>query len=1085
MDGPGGTSAGWRAREERGLFARMWRGIARFITHGMWPRSQALRESEQKLKGLFELSSLGIALTDMQGRFVEFNEAYRSICGCSAAELHDPESRVPRPGRLSEADVRKVLRVGRYGPHEREYLRRNGSLVPVRVSGIVIVGRDGRNYIWSTVEDISARRQVDGARSVSEQRFRDFSLSSADWFWELDANLRLCYLSENFERACGRSAASMLGRTRAEVFAEDDLNAPEMSRAHMALLRRHEPFRNFQYAMRDATGATVWVSVSGLPIFDAQRRFTGYRGVGQNVTAQKAAAEAAERANQLLREAVEQVASGFTIFDEQDRLVICNSAYRDKYALSRDLIVPGATFEEIVRKGAERGQYKDAMGDIDAWVRRRVQEHQNPTGRPIEQELGDGRWILIVENRTPSGYIVGNRIDITERKRTEDQLRKLSRAVEQSAESILITDVEANIEYVNEAFVRTTGYSREETIGRNARFLKSGLTPPSTYASFWGTLRRGEHWQGEMINKRKNGETYPEYVIATPIRDPAGAITHFVAVREDITEKRRNADELTRHRKHLEELVAQRTTELVSARDAAQAAAQAKSEFLANMSHEIRTPMNAILGLTNLALYTELSPKQDDYLRKIKGAANSLLGIINDILDVSKIEAGKVDLESCEFALDEVLGDMVDIIGPRAEEKGLHIRLDVAADVPPVLVGDPLRLRQVLINLGGNAVKFAEHGEVVVVVAPQAMVDGDVMLRFSVRDQGIGMRAAQVAQLFQPFTQADASVTRKHGGTGLGLAISKRLVELMGGEIGVASEPGQGSDFHFTARFGVGHAEALPAAPPAPAEPAPRIQPKLAGLRVLLVEDNEVNQQLARDLLTEVAGGHIVTAGNGEEALERVRREAFDVVLMDIQMPGMSGYDATRLIRRDRPDGELPIIAMTAHALASDREKCLAAGMNDYISKPFDPVELFAKLATWGQRCETSAPPAVPACASPRALAGISVETGLKHCFGRRELHAKLLRMFHETRSGTSGELRDALRRGDTEAASRLAHSLKSSAASIGAEALSSAAGRLEAVLCAGEDDALESALTEFDGRLGIVLEGLQAWLEEEALPVV
>ncbi|HJV25002.1 MAG TPA: response regulator [Aromatoleum sp.] len=800
-----------------------------------------------------------------------------------------------------------------------------------------------------------------------------------------------------------------------------------------------------------------------------------------DIAERTASAEAAERANKLLLEAVEQVASGFTIFDEQDRLVICNSAYRNKYALSSDLIVPGATFEEIIRKGAERGQYKDAMGDINGWVRQRVQQHQNPTGQPIEQELGDGRWILIVENRTPSGYIVGNRIDITERKRTEDQLRKLSRAVEQSVESILITDVDANIEYVNEAFVRTTGYSRQETIGRNARFLKSGLTPPSTYASFWGTLRRGEHWQGEMINKRKNGETYPEYVIATPIRDPGGAITHFVAVREDITEKRRNADELTRHRKHLEELVAQRTAELVSARDAAQAAAQAKSEFLANMSHEIRTPMNAILGLTNLALYTELTPKQGDYLRKIKGAADSLLGIINDILDVSKIEAGKVDLESSEFALDAVLGEVVDIVGPRAEEKGLRVRLDVAADVPPVLVGDPLRLRQVLINLCGNAVKFAEHGEVLVLVRPQALAEGHVTLRFAVRDHGIGMSAEQMALLFQPFTQADASVTRRYGGTGLGLAISKRLVELMGGEIGVASEPGQGSNFHFTARFGVGHAQALAGPPAAAAQPAPRVQPKLAGLRVLLVEDNEVNQQLARDLLVEVADAHIATAGSGEEALERVRRETFDVVLMDIQMPGMSGYDATRLIRRERPAGELPIIAMTAHALASDRERCLAAGMNDYVSKPFDPVDLFAKLTTWGRRRETS----TASSASRRPLAGVSVEVGLKHCFGRQELHGKLLRMFYGTRAGSSSELREALRRGDTEAASCLAHSLKSSAASIGAEALSSAAARLDAVLCGGEDDALESALADFDGRLRVVLEGLEAWLDQETLPVV
>jgi two-component system sensor histidine kinase/response regulator len=830
----------------------------------------------------------------------------------------------------------------------------------------------------------------------------------------------------------------------------------------------------------------------------------------------------------------------------------------------------------------------------------------------------DGASLPVFYSSNPihkDGEMVGVVItfrDITDRRQAEAALaeseRRTRRILETTNEGFWLVDNDAVTVTANPALCRILDRPQEEIVGR--RILD--FVDEENRQVFMAELKKrakGEAGSYEIDLQRPDGVNVPCLISATPLLDDEETKTGSFAIVSDIT-ARKQAEEQVRRAKEI-----------------AEEATKAKSDFLANMSHEIRTPMNAVIGMAHLALQTELTPRQEDYVRKIQRSAHSLLGIINDILDFSKIEAGKMQMEAADFTLDEVLDSVSTVVAAKIHEKELEFLIDISPDVPLALMGDPLRLGQILINLCNNAVKFTEEGEIVISTEMADKDEESVTLRFCVRDTGVGLTEEQQGKLFHAFTQADASTTRKYGGTGLGLTISKRLVNMMGGEIWVESLPGKGSEFIFTAKFGLARtvsrrrlepsldlrgmrvlvvddnassreilqtllesmsfevtvaasaeegiaelekeAKIRPYAlvvmdwkmtgmdgikassiikrhPRLPQKPkiiiataygreeimqksekagvdgfllkpvgqsllfdsimvafgkdAPKGEAvdrlptyneeglqKIRGAKVLLVEDNEINQQVAQETL-EQAGLVVSLANNGKEAVEMVRQGDFDVVLMDIQMPVMGGFDATQEIRKEPGFEELPIIAMTAHAMKGDKEKSLEAGMNDHVVKPIDPDELFSALVRWIKPGDREMP--ADGCESlienvgsddllPSELPGISLESGLKRMGGNKQAYAKILCRFKETHENAVEKIKEALQSGDVDTAALLAHTVKGVSGNLGADSLYKAAADLEHAIKEGKQT-LEYPITEFGSQFKVVMDGLEALAQSQ-----
>jgi PAS domain S-box-containing protein len=640
-------------------------------------------------------------------------------------------------------------------------------------------------------------------------------------------------------------------------------------------------------------------------------------------------------------------------------------------------------------------------------------------------------------------------------------LARYQRLIDTVPEGIFETDVSGAVINANPALARMLGYTDIGEMRKKVHDLRRDhIRDPAVAETMIANLRAsGQLNDYELQMVRCDGSVFWAAMSVQRSVDASGhARAHGIL--QDITERRDRE-------------------QLLQARTAAEAATAAKSDFLAKMSHELRTPMNAIIGFTDLALRPDAEPRRLEHLGHIRAAARSLLRIINDILDLSKIEAGKLSLERRDFDLQAVLDHVVSLLGQQAQDKGLRLTVTCAAQTPRALVGDPLRLEQVLVNLVGNAVKFTERGEVELTVEPASASDRRARLRFMVRDTGIGLAPEEQARLFTPFTQVDAFSTRRHGGTGLGLAISRQLVDKMGGRIAVESRAGVGSIFLFTAEFGLGAqgaedtAERTTTLAPAASQQRTAV---LRGARVLLVEDNALNRELAQEVLRPT-GLVLDIAENGPDAIAAVRQTAYNAVLMDVQMPGMDGLEATRRIRAAPGSATLPIIALTANAMERDREDCLAAGMNDFLTKPIDTDQLLLTLAHWiggavaplaaPARREPAAPPPPPPTL-PAALPGIDLASAVKRLGGRESLVLDVLHgMLRQFPNGIE-PMRASLDAGRAGEAQVAAHTLKGLAATAGCMRLSAAAREAEAAIKAGAGD-LQAPLAELAAALAEV----------------
>jgi PAS domain S-box-containing protein len=1005
-----------------------------------------------------------------------------------------------------------------------------------------------------------------------------------------DLNGAIVYVNPQFTRTTGYSAEEALGKNP-RFLKSDDLSSDAYKELWQTISAGREWRGEFKNRRRD--GGYYWESASISPVRDPDGVITHYLAVKEDITARKLA----EEENRNLAARLSLVASrvpgvvfqlllrpdgggGFPYVSEGVRALygLTPESLRDDLSPLAALIHP----EDIrrVRRGLKRSASLLSPLELEFRVRLAdgAERWHAGSAQPLREPDGSTVW---------HGYIT----DVTEGRLAQQALRASEKTLRDLYENaplgIFRSTPEGRYLSVNPYYARFYGYETPQKMLEDVRSIPRQMYR-NTADRDWllhQLEQTGEVQNFEVQRLGKDGNPCWVSMSVRAVRDASGAIRLLEGFSIDITQ-----------RKEMEQRMREATAELRLASERsealaaqAEAANRAKGDFLANMSHEIRTPMNAVIGLTTLALGTPLSPKQRDYLTKIDRAARTLLGILNDILDFSKIEAGMLRIEAVEFDLGDMLEDVTGLLAVKAHEKGLEMLLRVDGDIARRLVGDPLRLTQVLVNLAGNAVKFTSGGEVEIRVARVGEPGADpARLAFQVRDTGIGMSPEQQANLFQPFTQADASTSRRFGGTGLGLSISHRLVELMGGELTVTSQLGEGSVFRFelelplaaeqstprrsdafagrrvllvddsasareilhamlsglgldadeaadgaaaldmlrraiadrpyelvlldwkmpgmdgdevarriqsdaalepkpavvlltahdrealAARPEVGVARALltkpvgsslllntladifggeDLAPELPATAEAEDFSALSGLRVLLVEDNDINRQVGAGLLERVCA-RTVTAPSGEAALDILAREPFDVVLMDIQMPGMDGFETARRIRASKDLNGLPVIAMTANALAEDRAQSLAAGMVDHIAKPIDPRILFETLLRHAPG-RTPSPgvrhPVDAAAGGDASPPVLDKEAALDRLGGDTALLDELLARLVEEHGGHPASIRAALAQGDAGHARALAHTLRGVAGNLGAVGVASAAEALERVLVSGE----------------------------------
>jgi two-component system, sensor histidine kinase and response regulator len=892
----------------------------------------------------------------------------------------------------------------------------------------------GGGLLWGSRLRLSQR-----ALGVSEEKLRVFQRVSGfgSWDWDLasgrvDCSEEACLI---FGAPAGRGPASY-----PDLLAL--LPAQEREAVDAALgvaLAGENSCFSVEHGVLRPDGSERLVSQAGELFRDAAGRPQRVVGVVHDITARREA-ETALFFEKRYRALLENLPQRIFLKDSNSRYLSCNSSFARELGLEPAQVFGRTDYDLFPAPLAEKRLQDDA----------RVLAAGEPEERD-EQRERDHAWVskALMPLKDDSGQVcglLGILTDITSRKRAEEQLReseeRFRTTFEQAAVGICHLTLGGGVIRINRRYCEILGYSQAELLGQTLE----GIIHPEDLASQGDNedrlLRREiESFSTEMRHLRKDGSLVWVNLSMSLVHDPQGEPKYFAGVIEDVTAK------------HEAEALRQE-------RDLVQASSRAMSQFLANMSHEIRTPLNAVIGLGRLALKTELSAKQRGYLEKICSSSRSLLDIINDILDFSKIEAGRVELEQTDFSLAEVLKTVSDLFGPKAQDKGVGYRVQLAPELPETLLGDPLRLAQVLNNLIGNAVKFTEKGEVVVDVRPAHREGAGVAVRFSVQDTGVGLTPEQMEKIFIPFTQADSSTTRRYGGTGLGLSISSQLVELMGGGLGVESVPGTGSSFSFTVSFGL----------PAPElQQGPPRDPELRLLRLLVLESDPA----ACDRLSQSLAGMPFSqefAASPQAALFALRRVArpgelpFDLVLIDEASAGSAGLEELCREVSCAPGRRLPVlVTVAAERLDGLRRRATQLGLSGVLGLPTRNSLLLDGVVRALSRDlppERPAPqqlpaPAPPADAGPDPLEGIEgfdAAAALKRLGGNRALLFKLLREFRCEFSASPAAIRDALERGEQELARRLSHTLKGVAGNLAATRVQAAALALETAIAEGAD---------------------------------
>ncbi|MGD8880573.1 MAG: PAS domain S-box protein [Desulfobacterales bacterium] len=1188
----------------------------------------------KKLSEAIKQSPASVVITDKKGNIEYVNAAFCEITGYSAEEAIGQNPRILKSGGLSAEyyqNLWQTILSGKIWKGDFINKKKNGqdywesaSISPIKNDS------DEITHFVAVKQDITERKEVERKLKESEERHRMLLERLPESVVVYDMEGKTIYVNPAFEKTFGWSREEVLGKKI--DFVPPELEA-ETKAAIQKMLKASRETLFFETRRLTKSGDCLDVQLNTAPFYDPNGDKVGNIVILNDITERKRAEVAIKNSEQRLSQIINFLPDPTFVVDNKGTVLTWNQAMEKLTGVKAAEMVGKGNFEYALPFYGERrpilidlvknwdAKYEQKYLSVTRDEKNLISESYHPSLGGKELYLHATAGLIYDASGEVAGAIESLR-DITEKKKADDIIReseeRLSNILKTTNEGFWLIDTDDITLDVNDAMCEILQRPREEIVGQS---INDFLDDKNIKIVREQEKIRGEGQKGlyEISLSRADGTIVPCLVNAAPLLDANGEKIGSFGMFTDITE-----------RKHMED-------ELIDAKQIADEANKAKSDFLANMSHEIRTPMNAVIGMTHLALKTELTAKQKDYLHKIQSSANSLLGIINDILDFSKIEAGKLDMESVDFNLDDVLDNLGNLVSVKAQEKeDLEVLFATAQNVPRFLVGDPLRLGQILINLSNNAVKFTDSGEIVVSTKLVEKSKDRITLKFSVSDTGIGLTEEQTSRMFQSFSQADTSTTRKYGGTGLGLAISKKLANMMGGEIWVNSAPGQGSTFSFTATFGLGQEEVKKRFAPTPdlrgmkalvvddnptsreilrdmlesfsfevtlaatgqegiaeVEKADKDKPfemvimdwkmpgmdgieasrrikehpglshiphvvmvtaygreevmrkaekvgldgfllkpvspsvlfdtliqahgeevpetsrvlqrqeeaealaLIKGTKILLVEDNEINQQVAREIL-EGAELIVSLADDGQQAVNMVKENHYDAILMDIQMPVMDGYTAAREIRNLKSEiRNVPIIAMTAHAMAGDEEKSLQAGMNGHVTKPIDPEQLFSTLQKWiqpadkrtpTQKAEVSATKealtkALPDVREqpelPDSLPGFDLVEGLQRLQGNQKLYRKLLLDFGAKYTEAAAEIRAALDKKDLKQAHSLIHNLKGLAGNLAASKLQAAAMDIEKLVKGDQkkpasQKQLDQKLKKLEKSINQVLDAVQ-----------